>query len=89
MPSKAKWNKADSVGAARMGWRLVRTPGFQCGPDLARIERHGDRFKSDDEAIEWVMHCFATASDWTVSDRSAWDENQQTCRKALFLCARG
>lgn len=79
-----RWTKADAKRAEKMGWGL-REQSFETGEaDTHWIERLGDRFKSDDEAIEEViaiveheMHC--------LENRLI----QITCRKALHLCAKG
>ncbi len=94
-----KWTKADSKRAEKMGWQLkeVRYECANCGPyNTASIERlspygtskHKGRFKSDDEAIEWVVAM--VISGYFGSGEIAFKAKAlKTCRKALLLCAKG
>lgn len=75
------WNKADAKRASKMGWRLQ-----QVAPHYpARIALWGERFKSDDEAIEWVIEVVESLPLELFEN----DQLYKTCRKALFLCAKG
>lgn len=68
-----KWSKADAKRAAKMGWELDTI----ANPIICKL---GDRFKSNDEAIDWVV------------DRISWDTrslNHKTCRTAVRLCLKG
>lgn len=80
-----KWTRADAKRAEKMGWKL------RLGLEEPYIQRHGDRFKSDDEAINAVINQVMVAS----ARLGAWvedvelDAKTNTCIKALFLCAKG
>lgn len=84
------WTKSDAKRSEKMGWKLgyqeawCASRGINTGDKFHRILRHGDRFKSDDEAIEWVVDSVSRGCMGSCGI-AEWD----TCRKALFLCAKG
>jgi hypothetical protein len=75
-----KWTKADARRAEKMGWRLF-TDAWR---ETIWIERHGDRFKSNDEAIEQVCNWHRLGPSVTL-DEDEFD----TIDKAARLCMKG
>ena len=76
-----KWTKADAKRAAKMGWRMDYVIFMNGLFERRFIVAEGDRFKSDDEAIDWVVRNYRHGP--------ACNDNTRTCFKALFLCAKG
>jgi hypothetical protein len=75
-----KWTRADAKRAEKMGWVLNdATLG------MVHISKHGDRFKSDDEAIEFVMRGYQESLCSKPLSIAEWD----VCRKAIRLCMKG
>lgn len=66
-----KWTVADAKRAEKMGWRLT----------IYSIVRHGDRFKSDAKAVEWVVG--------NIQFFGIGSLDQNTCLKAVMLCCGG
>jgi hypothetical protein len=87
-----KWTKADAKRAEMMGWCLWVDRYVQGGSITTRTIAEVNRiritqdsmfkatspFKSDNEAIEWVMKEYANPS--------STDENDKTIAKAIALC---
>ena len=71
-----------------MGWAVCRILDPTTYRITTWISRKGDRFKSDDEAIEWVI-TMMMASDYGHGELVERPEDIGTCRKALFVCAKG
>lgn len=85
---KLKFTKSDHDRAFKMGWRIyegisiARVPYFvikTCGPD------DPSPFKSDREAVEWVIQITISCGYHFHSQ----DDNWKTCHKALLLCCLG
>lgn len=72
------WTKADAKGAEKMGFR-IGTDMFY-GEAFCWIKLDGARFKSDDEAIQFVFE----TSDSCYGGPACADV--KTCRKAVLLC---
>lgn len=70
---KTKWTRADELRSRKMGWVLAR--------GVNRIWAFDDTFKTDAEAIEYVVA--------TVAYGRPSSMDFKTCRKAIFLCCRG
>jgi hypothetical protein len=77
-----KWTKADAKRAEKMGWVLN-----DATPCMVHVSKHGDRFKSNDEAIAWVVSTVECNAIMAVDSEDL--KGIKTCRKALFLCAKG
>lgn len=88
------WNKADAKRAEKMGWKLMQPNSCITKnrvPIKTFIMRADTRFKSDDEAIEWVLLAFEEPFihfKGSGGFPKPWHPFHDTIRKALFLCAK-
>lgn len=94
-----QWTSADANRAVKMGWRLMReshktpTGNWVHHNFLAKTKGDGP-FKSDREAVEWVVECLLWEHDHDQFHRQGLSlgeiaKRQSTCRKAITLCALG
>jgi hypothetical protein len=88
--SQPKWSKADAKRAERMGWHFWADYGVH--RRATWITRHGTTFRTDAEAVEWVVRMAETGirldglASITYGDLVA---KKKTCRKAIILCCTG
>jgi hypothetical protein len=91
--SKLKWTRADAKRASKMGWELegqIATAAnghdYIAGYNIV-APCHGplSPFKSDREAVKWVIE-----TQTTFSGGSGLEFPEHvTCRKAILLCCGG
>lgn len=85
---KTKWTKADAKRAEKMGRLLCHrgtvVPWVKWPVQPLTIHAFGGRFKSDDDAIYWVIQLVEQGYA-SLRQFGFTEDDQRTARKALFL----